>query len=490
MDVNEIKNMGSRLSAFLKQFDDCFYRSQPREHLQSYVKGQVSSLHRKSAEPIALLVKTPPRTLQRFLSYVHWDEQRLRDRIQWIVARDHGHPDATGTVDDTGHPKKGTHTACVQRQWCGNTGKRDNCVVSVHIGYTHNDFQCLLDSDLYMPESWAEDMERRERAGIPEDVTYRKKTDIALEQISDAIANGIRVFAWTFDEWYGRDGQFLDGLQGLGQNYVAEVPANFTGWVHEPEILIAPRTRNNRRRGRNRHFPRLSAKALPASEVQNLLVYSRTFQRQRWKRFYIKEGETGPVVWEVKWSRFYRKQGEDSLPGSAHCLVVARNVLNPKEIKYFVSNMLPGANGITLEKLLRVAFSRWPIERCFELAKDEIGMDHFEVRSWRAIYRHFYISQLSQLFCARLHQELREKNSTQSVSDRGTGSLCSVSVGIGSGLPRSAQNQAFHQAAGIIQYRQSRNRQAREHHARRKRERLRAMGIEVQKLRCCIQDNP
>jgi SRSO17 transposase len=429
MDAKEIKNIGKKLSAFLKQFDDCFYRSQPRVHLKSYVRGQVSSLQRKSAEPIALLTKTPPRTLQRFLSYVHWDEQRLRDRIQWIIVRDHAHPDAVGTVDETGNPKKGTHTACVQRQWCGNTGKRDNCVVSVHIGYTFNDFQCLLDSDLYMPKIWADDPERRKQAGIPEEIIYRKKTDIALGQISHSLNNGIRVFAWTFDQWYGRDGTFLDGLQGLGQNYVAEVPANFTGWVHEPAILLCPRTQKRHKRGRKKHFPRLSAKALPPSEVQNLLVYSRKFQKHRWKKFYIKEGEKGPIVWEVKWSKFYRKQGEDSLPGSAHCLIVARNVSNPKEIKYFVSNMLPGSNGITLEKLLRTAFSRWPIERCFKLAKNEIGMDHFEVRSWRGIHRHLYISQLSQLFCSRVHQSLREKNSTEFVSDCRASSLCRVRVG-------------------------------------------------------------
>ena len=429
MDTKEIKNIGKKLNAFLKQFDDCFYRSQPRGHLKSYVWGQVSSLQRKSAEPIALLTKTPPRTLQRFLSYVHWYQKRLRDRIQWIVTRDHGHPDATGTVDDTGHPKKGTHTACVQRQWCGNTGKRDNCVVSVHIGYTVNDFQCLLDSDVYLPESWANDIERREQAGIPEEVVYRKKTDIALSQISGALNNGIRVFAWTFDEWYGRDGDFLDGLQGMGQNYVAEVPVDFTGWVHEPQILLSPGTEKKHKRGRRRHFPHLSAKALPPSEVQNLLRFSRKFQKQRWKKFYIKEGEKGPVVWEVKWSKFYRKQGQDSLPGSAHCLIVARNVLNLKEIKYFVSNMLPSSNGITLEKLLRTAFSRWPIERCFELAKNEIGMDHFEVRSWCGIHRHLYISQLSQLFCSRVHQSLREKNSAEFVSDRRASSLCCIGMG-------------------------------------------------------------
>jgi SRSO17 transposase len=434
MDAKEIKNIGKKLSAFLKQFDDCFYRCQPREHLKSYIRGQVSSLQRKSAEPIALLTKTPPRTLQRFFSYVHWDEQRLRDRIQWVVTKDHAHPDAIGTVDDTGHPKKGTQTACVQRQWCGNTGKTDNCVVSVHIGYTVNDFQCLLDSDLYLPQSWAADSERRKQAGIPDEAVYRKKTDIALAQISHALNNGVRVFAWTFDEWYGRDGDFLDGLQGMGQNYVAEVPANFTGWVHEPEILLSPRTENKHKKGRKRHFPRLSAKALSPSKAGNLLVYSCKFQKQKWKKFYIKEGEKGPVVWEVKWSRFYRKQGEDSLPGSAHCLIVARNVLNPDEIKYFVSNMLPGSNNITLGKLLRTAFSRWPIERCFELAKNEIGMDNFEIRSWRGIHRHLYISQLSQLFCSRVHHDLRKKNSTGFLSDCRASSLRSIGVGSSSKL--------------------------------------------------------
>jgi SRSO17 transposase len=280
-----------------------------------------------------------------------------------------------------------------------------------------------------MPQSWAKDMQRRKEVGIPEDVVYRKRTDIALAQIARALTNGIRVSAWTFDEWYGRDGMLLDGLQNLGQNYVAEVPASFTGWVHEPAILLHPRTKRSHEKGRKRHFPRLSAKALPPSEVRNLLVYSRKFQKQRWKKFYVKEGEKGPVVWEVKWSKFYRRQGEESLPGSAHCLLVARNVLKPDDVKYFVCNMLPDSNGITLEKLVRIASSRWPIERCFELAKDEIGMDHFEIRSWRGIHRHLYISQLSQLFCSRIHQDLREKNSGHFLSDGRTGSLCGIRMG-------------------------------------------------------------
>jgi len=278
MDASQMKNMGQRLRKFLAEFADCFGRSEPREHLRTYVSGQLSNLPRKSIEPIALKAGTPPRTLQRLLSAVQWDEQRLRDRAQWIVARDHAHPQAVGVVDESGNPKKGVHTAAVQRQWCGNTGKKDNCVVAVHLAYVAGDFQCLLDSDLFLPEGWANDAERRQAAGIPDEVVYRKKTDIARKQIQRALANGIRVAAWTFDEWYGRDREFLDGLEELGQNYVGEVPADFTGWLRQPEVLQKPTPAQMRQKGRKRHFPRLSRKALPAGEVRNLVVYTRPFQ--------------------------------------------------------------------------------------------------------------------------------------------------------------------------------------------------------------------
>jgi SRSO17 transposase len=152
MDAERIERLGVELTGFLDEFDDCFGRSEPRGHLRTYIGGQLSNLPRKSIEPMALATDTPPRTLQRFLESVQWDEARLRDRVQRIVARDHADPHAIGLVDETGNPKKGRHTAAVKRQWCGNTGKIDNCVVSVHTGYTAGDFQCLLDSDVYLPE--------------------------------------------------------------------------------------------------------------------------------------------------------------------------------------------------------------------------------------------------------------------------------------------------------------------------------------------------
>jgi hypothetical protein len=158
--------------------------------------------------------------------------------------------------------------------------------------------------------------------------------------------------------------------------------------------------------------------------------YSPVFCRQKWQKFRIKDGEKGPIVWEVKHATFYRRHGSDGLPGSAHTLIVARNVLDPTQIKYFLSNLVIAGHTVTLEWLLWVAFSRWPIERCFEVAKGELGMDHFEMRSWCGIHRHLYLTHVSQLFCARVHQQLREKkHATEPVLDGRTGSLGGVRLG-------------------------------------------------------------
>lgn len=220
----------------------------------------------------------------------------------------------------------------------------------------------------------------------------------------------------------------MDGLEQLGQNYVVEIPSDFTGWTNQPNILQKSTPSELRQRGRKRHFPRISRQSDHPCEVCNLAVHSPTFYQQGWKKFKIKDGEKGPVVWEVKAATFYRKHGDKGLPGREHTLIVARNVLNTDEVKYFLSNMTIGSGESTLSKLLWIAFSRWPVERCFEIGKRELGMDHFEMRSWQGIHRHFYISQLSQLFCARVQHSLREKNFGESVFDSRTSSAGHINV--------------------------------------------------------------
>lgn len=422
MDVKQVKYIGRRLKPFLRKFNDCFTRVEPRADLLAYIKGQLSDLPRKSIEPIALAADIPPRTLQYFLSDVPWDHGRLRDRIQWQVATEHRHPRAIGVIDESGNPKKGKCTCGVKRQWCGNTGKIDNCVVGVHLGYVVDDFQCLLDSDLYLPQDWADDSVRRREAKIPDEVVYRKKALIALEQVKRSLSNGIRFSALTYDELYGRDREFLDGLEALGQNYVGEIPSDFSGWTNPPDVLQKATSSELRKRGRRRHFPRVSRQTNYPCEVRNLAVHSPKFYKQKWRKFKIKDGEKGPVVWEVKMTTFYRKQGPVDLPSRPHTLLVARNALDTKEVKYFLSNMIVNGMDVTLEWLLWVAFSRWPIERCFEIGKRDLGMDHFEMRNWQGIHRHFYMTQLSMLFCAKVQQSLREKNSGEYVFDGRAGS--------------------------------------------------------------------
>jgi SRSO17 transposase len=280
-------------------------------------------------------------------------------------------------------------------------------VVSVHTGYAVGNFHCVLDSDLFVPKAWADDPVRRAEVGIPDDVTHRSKPEIALEQIQHALGNGIRVAAWTFDEHYGQSYDFLDGLDRLGQTYVAEVPCTFCGWAKEPAVLIRP-TPQDGRMGKKRRFPRLSKTAAAVSEVRNLLHHSPAFGDQAWTPIHIKNGEKGAIVREVKAVRFFMRR--DQLPTRAHWLMVTRDPSG--ELKFFVSNASPG---VPLEWLLYVAYARWPIEQCFREEKDELGFDHFEVRGWRSIHRHMYLSQVSHLFLNRMRQR---RASEESAADR------------------------------------------------------------------------
>jgi len=394
MDAKTIMKIKPELSRFLRQFDSCFGRSNTRQYLPVYIQGQLSDLPRKSIEPMADAAGIPARNLQEFLSLFRWDQQRLRDQLQQYVARGYSRPDSVGVIDETSFVKKGRRTACVQRQYCGAAGKKENCVVSVHLGYATEDFFTLIDGDLYLPkETWGSDRDRCRKAGIPDEVVFRTKIQIAAEQIERATANGIR-FGWlTFDEFYGRSGPFLRTLDQRGQNYVAEVPVDTMLWTKRPDILYKAHCRDHRP-GRQKHYPRLKVKNNPPVEVRNILTFSPLLRKQAWKSYHVKDGTKGPMVWQAKRLMVWRAD-ENGLPGQPYHLVIARNALDPSEIKYFLSN---APQSTLVETLLRVAFTRWTIERAFEDSKTELGMDHFEVRQYRSIQRHLILTCLSCVF--------------------------------------------------------------------------------------------
>jgi SRSO17 transposase len=398
MDAKQIRGLRPRLRRYLSRFDDCFLRKDTRGHLPKYVEGQLSDLLRKSVEPIALKAGVPVRTLQEFLSQHEWDHDRMVDRVQDIVRTEHSSRHAIGIFDETSFVKKGDKTPGVQRQYCGAVGKQENCIVTVHLSYAVGDFHCLLDGELFLPESWSLDRQRCRDAGIPDEVVYRPKSEIALELYDRARANGVE-FEWvTFDEWYGAKPQFLRGFDQRKQPYVGEVHKHCYAWIDPPRVSQRPHRRGGR--GRGKTVPRLVARSRPALHLEDLLKYQ--MRGRRWQQWRLKDGEKGPLVCETKHALVYIPD-EAGLPAGPYHLLIWRNVLTPDAIKYFISNAPPQT---AVPTLLRVAFSRWRIERCFEDQKGEVGLDHYEGRRYLGLKRHLAITAVSYLFLAETRQAL------------------------------------------------------------------------------------
>ena len=394
MDAKSLKSLLPELGRFLTRFDDCFHDHRCRKHLPVYVRGQLSSLPRKSVEPIAIKAQVPVRTLQEFLTHHDWDRHRLRDRLQQIVVADHSGAGSVGLLDETSFVKKGSHTPGVQRQWCGHLGKVENCIVTVHLGYTRGDFQCLIDADLFLPERWDQDRARCRKAGIPDAIVYRPKWRIALEQYDRAAANGI-VFDWmTFDEGYGGKPEFLRELSKRRQHWVAEVPKSVYGWLTPPRLADSPFSTG--KPGRPRSTPQLAVGQPQPRRLDELLTRQAKLKNAPWVRYRLDDRDKGPSVWEVKHVRFW--PSEDGLPGPAWHLVVARHVLQGEEVKYFLANAPEGTSTATL---LRVALTRHKVERCFQDQKSELGMSHYEGRTYEGLMRHLHVTQLSYLFAMR-----------------------------------------------------------------------------------------
>jgi len=381
MDIATLRGIRSDLDAFLARFDDCFRHRASRKHLETYVRGQLGPLQNKSVEPIALDAGVHPRNLQQFLGIYTWDDPAMAQRVRHIVRDEHGHPDAIGVVDETGIAKKGNKTVGVQRQYCGSTGKIDNCVNSVHIDYVQPDFHTLVASDLYLPKSWFEDPARCNEAGVPKNLTFRTKPEIALDLIAQTLADGVPLRWITADEGYGQVPAFLKGVAAHGLFFVVEVPRHTYGW-----------SANRVRLGQEiRRADDLWRQGGPS-----------------WEYYAVKETTKGELVWDVRSTVFVPSWD----PHLRLVLLVARNVLDG-EVKYFLSNA-PVETPIS--SLLAVAFARWHVERSFEDAKQEVGLDHFEVRGYRSVQRHLTISMLSLLFLSRVSRRLRgEKGGTVDV---------------------------------------------------------------------------
>ena len=401
MDSTISAHIRTDLKRFLRRFESCFPDQNTRNYLRIYTNGLISNLPRKNAEAIALQANEPVRSVQWFLAKQNWDHQKMRNKLQKIIAKEHvAHNHVTthsiGIIDETSFVKKGVKTPGVQRQYCGTVGKKENCIVTVHLAYAVDNFHTLIDQDLFLPESWDQDRDRCRSAGIPDDVVYRPKWEIALEQYDRARKNGI-VFEWiTFDEGYGSKPVFLRQLDARNQLFIGEVSCAFCAWTKSPKT-----TMKSGKRGKHRIKPRLVKGGRTTIEVQKMLKYAPVLRDQPWMNYHVKESDKGPVIWEIKECPIYIRSERLGVPMSPPFrLVVARNVTNEKseEIKYFVSN---ASADVPLDHLLLAGFSRWRVERSFQDTKQKLGLGDYEGRCYLGLLRHLLLCSLAYYFLQR-----------------------------------------------------------------------------------------
>lgn len=478
MDAQAILDLEPSLNKYLGEFAHCFPCSETRALSLSYLRGLLSDTERKNVEKIALNGNIPPRTLQEFLARYPWNELEMRAQLQKIVARDHRSNNSVGIIDETSHVKKGTKTPGVQKQYCGAVGKQENCIVTVDLSLEAKGFRCLLDSELFLPESWSEDRDRCRAAGIPDSMVYRPKSDVALELYARAKSNGIE-FDWlTFDEWYGAKPQFLSALTRSKQKYVGEIHQNHRVWAKKPTVATRPYRKNGRK---SKKTPRLASGSTKAVTVKELVDSSSEFQKKRWTRWYVKDTEKGPKVVECKTMVVY-PQNEHGLPSQAHILLVVRDVLSG-EVKYFLCYAPPKT---PINLLIKVAFSRWSVERCFEDSKKYIGLDHYEGRLYTGLMRHLLLCAVSLLFLSKSRLQLIEQYPELTVSQVRQATSALVTSWW---QPDTSANATIAEAARHIEYYQRRNAQARKSHSKTRSLKFSSLGIDIHSIRHCEWDD-
>jgi SRSO17 transposase len=374
MTEQEIADLGPAFATYLGRYRDCFLQKRTAAHFDTYCRGLLSNLPRKSVEPIALEAGTAVRTLQEFLVTARWDHLHARDLLQQhlaeAVALLPADPVGTvGVIDETSCRKWGDQTPGVQRQYLGCVGKIDNGIVTVHVGVAKGRFQALLDADLYLPQSWDADRDRCRAAGIPDDVRYRPKWHIALDQLIRLNNNGQR-FDWlVFDEGYGAAVPLLEVLSLIGQRFVAEVPVSFA----VADTDGGPTQRADQR--------------LSADEAR------------RGRRYRLSHQTVRGSVWRAATAWVW-------VAGTEHVLIVAINEATA-EVKYFLSN----APATAVSLLLTVAFRRFSVEQSFRLGKQEAGLLDYEGRDYTGLIRHLILSLVVLGFVATQTERLRGEKS-------------------------------------------------------------------------------
>jgi SRSO17 transposase len=364
------------LTAWIAGLDDLFARVagrfcrvEPRRRARAYVGGLLAPLAGKNGWTLAEAAgNATPDGMQRLLNAATWDADGVRDDVCAYAVEHLGERDGVLVVDETGFLKKGTKSAGVQRQYSGTAGRIESCQLGVFLAYTTTKGRALIDRELYLPKSWTADRERCHDAGVPDEVEFATKTLLAQQMLARALDAGVPAAWATADEAYGKDYKFRTWLESRRISYVVAVACNqtipSTGGTSRADILAAQAPDD------------------------------------AWKRRSCGVGAKGPRLFD--WAVASLPTYEDTTPaGWSRWLLVRRSLTPNSKGKHELAYYLCCApTGTTDEELIRVAGARWAVEECFQTAKNEVGLDQYQVRRYDAWYRHITLAMLAHTYLA------------------------------------------------------------------------------------------
>ena len=374
-EVGEVARWAEGIEQVYRCVAGRFQRPEPRRRALDYLRGLLSPVERKNGWQLAEQAgDATPYGVQRLLSTYRWDADLVREDLSGYVVQHLAEADGVLVVDETGFLKKGDKSAGVQRQYSGTAGRIENCQVGVFLAYAGAKGRTLLDRELYLPQVWAEDRERRREAGVPEEVRFQTKPQLAQKMLGRAVESGVP-FGWVAgDAVYGSDRKLRRWLEEREIPHVLAVKRNEKLWAWTDKGQLQVRA------------DRL------ASQVDEA----------NWVRCSAGDGAKGPRVYD--WAAVEIRPLRE--PCKGYWLLARRSIAKPEELAYYVCF---GPAETSLKELVRVAGVRWSIEECFEEAKGQVGLDQYEVRRWDGWYRHITLAMLAHAYLAVIRQEAMDQ---------------------------------------------------------------------------------
>jgi SRSO17 transposase len=372
-----------QLELFLGRYYPCLYRVEQHQLLEVVLKGKLSKLERKTSEPIAILAGRPRKPIQNFVGAGGWNDEAVMAELRRHVGEVLADPDAVLVLDPSSFPKKGPDSCGVNRQWCGRLGKIDNCQIGVFLAYVTAKGYAPLDRQLYLPKDWADDPKRRELTHVPAEVTFQESWRIGLNLLDRSTVDV--PFGWVAgDDELGRASAFRAELRERGWRYVLDIPSNTT--IRDQEEKPGP----------GRRVP-------PWRRVDE---WAQAQPASHWRRIVVSDGAKGLIVVRAL-EGWVETKDENGRIGPVERVVVIRTVDKEPQVWYTLTN---APIEVPMRQVVKAHARRHGVEELFRAGKGEVGMGHYEVRSWVGWHHHMTLSLLALWFLILEKRRLGKKN--------------------------------------------------------------------------------